>query len=367
MQQLDLVGGVVEWWGAAWVDVGPRGVSPRRLAGLYRSQVGDLARRRIDAASGVRCALATDAVAIELECWLDTLTPGTPVRDAVADLVIDGELVASRGPVALSAAASSGPGFFRFRFRFERPQRRVGVVEVWLPHDAVVTVERLAVDPGARVAPPRRSTDARWVHHGSSISHGGEARSPARTWPAIVARKRGLSLTNLAFAGECQLDQFAARSIRDLPAEVISLELGVNVVNGATMVERTFTSALHGFLDTIRDGHPETPVLVVSPIVFPAAERRPGPTVLRDGRLVAVGDPGTVGAGGLSIGRVREVIAAVVAERTAHGDTALRHLDGRELLGPTDADALGDGLHPGPEGHELIADRLIARFPTSGH
>ena len=53
---------------------------------------------------------------------------------------------------------------------------------------------------------------------------------------------------------------------------MITLELGINVVNGDTMRERAFVAAFHGFLDTIRDGHPKTPILITSPIICPIAE-----------------------------------------------------------------------------------------------
>ncbi|MCW2793432.1 MAG: hypothetical protein JWO76_2530 [Nocardioides sp.] len=42
---------------------------------------------------------------------------------------------------------------------------------------------------------------------------------------------------------------------------------------------RAFTPAVHGCLDTVRDGHPTTPLLVVSPILWPIHEDAPGPSV----------------------------------------------------------------------------------------
>ena len=82
------------------------------------------------------------------------------------------------------------------------------------------------------------------------------------------------------------LDQFVARTIRDLPADLISVKAGINVVNGDTMRERTFGPALHGFLDTVRDGHPTTPIALVTPIVCPIVEDHPGPDERRARRRV---------------------------------------------------------------------------------
>lgn len=101
MEGIDLVDGAVEWRGVSWVDVGADGgVSPRRLPARYLRQVGALTALRANAACGARLAFRTDAPVIELRCWLATLTPGADVPAPVADLVVDGELVDTRGPTA---------------------------------------------------------------------------------------------------------------------------------------------------------------------------------------------------------------------------------------------------------------------------
>ncbi len=56
-------------------------------------------------------------------------------------------------------------------------------------------------------------------------------------------------------------------------------------MRGAIELERTaqgvrlraFAPAVHGFLDTIREGHPTTPLLVVSSVLCPIHEETPGP------------------------------------------------------------------------------------------
>jgi hypothetical protein len=57
---------------------------------------------------------------------------------------------------------------------------------------------------------------------------------------------------------------------------VISLKVGVNIAGGASLSYRTSGPALHGFLDTVRDGHERTPILVISPIICPVLEDRSG-------------------------------------------------------------------------------------------
>ena len=123
---------------------------------------------------------------------------------------------------------------------------------------------------------------------------------------------------------------------------------------------------MHGFLDTIREGHPTTPLLVVSPVLCPIHEEVPGPSgfdtsAMAEGRLsfVATGDPAEVAAGKLTLRVVRDVLAGVVEQRAAT-DPHLHHLDGRELYGEADAAdlPLPDALHPDGATHLLMGERF---------
>jgi hypothetical protein len=201
----------------------------------------------------------------------------------------------------------------------------------------------------------------RWVHYGSSISHCMEADQPTGTWPAVAARSAGVDLASLGLAGQCQLDQFAARTIRDLPADLISLKLGINVVNADSMRERAFVPAVHGLLDTIRDGHPDTPIVVISPIICPAAEEHPGPTLPNaDGRFDVVERADELMVGALSLGRIRTLLERVVTQRRSAGDGQLHYLHGHGLFGADDVDDLPDGLHPNSAGYRRMGERFAA-------
>ncbi|MBV5324916.1 MAG: lipase, partial [Rhodospirillaceae bacterium] len=112
--------------------------------------------------------------------------------------------------------------------------------------------------------------------------------SPTGTWPAVAAARAGVSLINLGLGGNALLDPFTARTMRDTPADLISVKFGINLVNTDAMRLRAFGPAMHGFLDTIREGHPTARLLVVSPILCPIHEDTPGPTApdLADGQLL---------------------------------------------------------------------------------
>ena len=240
-------------------------------------------------------------------------------------------------------------------------------VEIWLPHDE--TTELVALHGDATIDGRAEAGRPVWLHHGSSISHGSNAASPTGTWPALAARLGGVDLVNLGFGGSALLDPFMARVLRDTPADLISVEIGINIVNADLMRLRALTPAVHGFLDTIRDGHPDTPLLVVSSILCPIQEDTPGPLAPDPAsygtdqvRFLATGDPDERALGRLTLRMVRDELDRIVAQRVA-GDPQLSYLDGRELYGEADAERLPlpDAVHPDAATHRLMGERFAER------
>ena len=66
-----------------------------------------------------------------------------------------------------------------------------------------------------------------------------------------------------------------ARMIRDLPADFLSMKVGINIQGGNTLNERTFRAAIIGFVQIVREKHPDTPFAVISPIYSPPRETTP--------------------------------------------------------------------------------------------
>jgi GDSL-like lipase/acylhydrolase family protein/salicyl acyltransferaes SsfX3-like protein len=358
--------------GALEVEQTDRGVLPHRLPAWARAQLPDPQLLMVESQpSGVRVAFRTDATVIELEALPSKrVYAGAPNRpDGTYELVVDGEVVGGAsipGGDVLTVDLMTG--------RAERTEGEPGRVhwaglpagpkdvEIWLPHDESSRPVALHTDAPVEPAPP---SDRRvWVHHGSSISHGSAAERPTGTWPAHAARLAGVDLVNLGFGGSALVDQCVARTIRDLPADLVSVKLGINVANHDLMRMRGFTSAVHGFLDTIRDGHPDTPLVVVSPIWCGIHEDTPGPAApdmsrWADGevRFVAVGDPAEVAAGKLTLRTIRAELARIVDQRA---DPHLSYVDGLSLYGADDAVdlPLPDDLHPDSATHRLIGERF---------
>ncbi|MDQ1034191.1 hypothetical protein QFZ75_000607 [Streptomyces sp. V3I8] len=360
--------------GALDLERTEHGVLPHRLPAWVRAQYADGQLAMAESQpSGVRLVFRTRATVVELDArpTKRDYTGAPPRPDGLYELLVD-ERFFGRGSVkdgnTLTIDMTTGGTEFRAgpagTVRFDGLPDGSKDVEIWLPHNETTELVALRTDAPVEPAPDRGRPV--WLHHGSSISHGSDAAGPTAIWPAVAASLGGVELVNLGLAGSALLDPFTARTLRDTPADLISLKIGINVVNADAMRVRAFTPAVHGFLDTIRDGHPDTPLLVVSPILCPIHEDTPGPSApdlshLKEGRLrfVAMGDPAEKAAGKLTLRVVRDELARIVAQR-AEEDPRLHHLDGLCLYGEADHAELPlpDQLHPDAATHRRIGERF---------
>ena len=357
--------------GTVEVERTSHGLRPHRLPEWARLQVPDAFMVQTSAESaGVRLAFRTAATTLEIDVSARRMAP-----DETSVLAPSRYSLTTGGVVV--AEADSVPGT-RYLFTFEDPSGRLvegpsstvrlsGLpaveteYELWLPYTDAVEI--LAVRADAPFSRPAERDAVRWLHHGSSISHGYRAESTMGTWPVVAALATGVTLTNLAFSGSAMLDPFTARTMRDQPADLISVKVGINLVNGDAMRMRTFRPAVDGFLDLIRDGHPSTPIVIVSPIYCEPVEVAAGPTMQDPTRSyewsIAGGTEAEVVAGKLSLRSIRAALAEIVQRRSTT-DPHLHYVDGLRLYGAVDAERmpLPDNLHPGPDVQRLIGERF---------
>ena len=94
--------------------------------------------------------------------------------------------------------------------------------------------------------------------------------------------------------------------------------------------------ATDAFLNVVRQGHPQTPILVASPIIRPDGEE-------------------TANKLGATLGDLRVAMEDAVRARIDTGDTALQLIEGLPLVAP---EQLGDGIHPNDDGHIALARAL---------
>lgn len=357
--------------GVAELEPVDRGLRPHRLPRKVRERDADPQLSLMEAqASGARVAVVTEARRIELEVHATRVSYRMMPRPRGAiDVVIDGAYFQNyplTGGDALELDMATGTGSTTtggtdtIVLDELAPGRKT--VEFWLPHNESVDLVGLRSD--APLAPAPR-TGPLWVHYGSSISQGSNAAHPTGIWPVIAARRGGARLRNLGFGGSALVDPFLARVIRGAPADLISVKLGINVVNLDAMRLRSFVPAVHGFLDTIRDGHPTTPLLLVSPLFCGIHEETPGPGSIDLASIgagtvqfTATGTRGDTAQGRLTLQVIRDALVEVMEAR--RDDPHLHYLDGLELYGAADAEdhPLPDALHPDGETHRLIGTRF---------
>jgi len=363
--------------GAAELEPTARGVRPHRLPAWVRAQFPDPQLLSVETQpSGVRVVFDTTATQVELEVHSSrSVFRGVTRPRGRIDVFVDGERVQSgeltggdEVHIDLqtgSATPHAGPSHST---TVALPPDATKHVDIWLPHNETLDLVELRSD--AALTPVATSKPV-WMHHGSSISHGSNAATPSEIWPAIAARRGDVELLNLGFGGSAIVDPFMARVMRDTPADLISVKLGINVVNSDAMRVRAFVPAVHGFLDTIRDGHPHTPIVLISPIFAGIHEHTAGPGAFDPAsfgtgqvRFIATGTPGDESQGKLTLSVIRRELATLAGRRAA--DPNLYYLDGTELFSEADAaiHPLPDNLHPGPEAHRLIGERF-AEFAFS--
>ena len=371
----ELIPDIVQAYGALDFDDRGTGLAPRRLAAWTRVQMPAVMDTMVRMPSGVRLRFVTDTARLGIRFLATNMvSPPRPRRLIVFNLETNGALdrAASTLGNAIVLKPDAPGGFELVRgdadtVAFDIPSGDP-VCEIWLPHNAFVELRAIEVDDDAMVAAPPAETRAKWIHYGSSISHCMEADEPAKIWPAVAARQAGVALQNLGFGGQCHLDQFVARTIRDADADIVSVKTGINVVNMDSMRERVFAPALHGFLDTVREGKPDVPIVVISPIYCPSAETRPGPTVPdARGKFVTIDGFEPYRVGCLSLTRIRDILAEAVADRRTAGDAHLHYLDGLSLFGEADAADLPDDLHPNPAGYERMGERFAPTLAALLH
>ena len=368
LRQVPLIDGPAEIRGALEVVATEAGVLPRRLPSWTIAQSDASMERQATAGSGVRLAFRSAATTVEL----DVLTT-VPMRaeneprpddagvfEITCDGVRTGEAVpAPIGNVLLMSPDNVQVGTVAGRpatVRFDTLPAGPKDVEIWLPQ--WVKTELVALRADAPVEPPTPTGRRVWLHHGSSISQCNEAESPLGVWPVIAAQAAGVDAVNVGLAGNCYLNPFIARSIHNTPTDLINLKLGINFTDHTAYILRTLGPTIHGFLDTIREGHPHTPLLVVSPIACPALEETPGPTIWRDDVMYATGAPSAVADGALTLQVVRRELQRIVTQRATQ-DPNIHYLDGLHLLALAEADELlGEGLHPTPAGYRVIGERF---------
>ena len=292
---------------------------------------------------GVRLELTGDARAVEIQyaCATDDLGyrgEGAGTRFSAwrggrevgsVPVSVDGDLATLDFDDVDGAAATAGDE----------------VLTIYLPEGMRPTLFDVRPLGGTLTAAP---AGPRWIAYGDSITEGWIASGPATSWPMVAARRYGLDVVNLGYAGSARGEIPSAEQIATLPADVISIAHGTNMHTRIPFSAAQFREGLRAFLTIVRQGHPQTPIVVCSMILRPDAESTPN-------RL------------GATMADLRFEMEDLVTSLRQGGDGALSLVQGLPLLS---ADQIPDGVHPDDSGHAVLAEAfggaVAAAVPGAG-
>jgi lysophospholipase L1-like esterase len=231
----------------------------------------------------------------------------------------------------------SKPGIVQDHVFYESQQRVDCEVTLYLPLYAPVKVLGIGVDSKAELQATKPfALNKPIVFYGTSITQGGCASRSGMSYEAILGRMLNVDFINLGFSGNGIGEPEMARVVASLDVAAFVLDFAHN---NPTL--ESLKQAYNPFIATIRKEHPQTPILLVSPL-YDAHLESWAPRPLLD--------------------EMRTFIREVAAERIAAGDMNLQLIEGTDLLGPSQGDNFVDGTHPNDIGLKAIAEGLATRI-----
>lgn len=315
-----------------------KGVRPFRMRNQDMAWIPSMLMGPACMASGTRLSFITDSRQIALRATVQQLSSAETGRpEGKFDLFIDGQIVDSLQP------ADGENQLLRF------PELPSGekLIEIYLPQYTTFYLQELLLGKDSDKITPYQDQRSRWLTYGSSITQCAGADRPSQIWPALVARHFDWNLTSMGYGGQCQFDQIVARTIADQAVDRISCCLGINTVAG-TFSPRTWQPAVEGLIFTIRDKHPNTPLLLISPIAAPN----------REYNLAENSHMGLI--------PMRAMLEESFEKFRAAGDRNIYYLNGLEILNVEEAyqHLLSDLVHPNPDGYRYMAQKFIQKAPS---
>lgn len=246
---------------------------------------------------------------------------------AYFDAYVDGEPAGSAGATGPKTAE-----IVLFSGRDRRPKQ----ITIYLPHTSEVRVSAVGLDAGASLGPAAAfALPAPLVCYGSSVLQGTGSDHPAKTYPAVLARRLNLDFVNLGFGGAGKAEPEVVALVNRPAVSGFLFDLGKSY--GAQPKE-----VFARMLADIRAVHPTVPIFCITPIYATREAREPAYEKLSED--------------------LRTLMRTAAVERQAAGDRHLHVIEGLDLFGPADQALFKDPLHPNDEGNVRMGERLAERL-----
>lgn len=313
--------------GQGWTDVqSPFDRLPARAERLVRPEVWELARH----AAGMNVRFVTDAPAISVR-W--TLTSERLAMPHMAATGVSG--------VDLYVKHEGRWRFLAVGRPTEYPTNEVEIVKGLKPSQAEyrlnlplyngVSRVEIGVPDDAEFRFKEPSRQAPVVLYGTSITQGGCASRPGMSYAAILSRRLDVPVINLGFSGNGKSEPEVARLLAELNPAIFVLDpLG-------NMFPEQVAERLPGFIQILRDRHPDVPILLNENVYYPTTRLVPA-------RLERVQASNAI-------------LRNILDERIAAGDRRISIIPACDLT-VDDGDTTVDGTHPTDHGFLLMADAI---------
>ena len=204
---------------------------------------------------------------------------------------------------------------------------------LYLPlYNGVDSVEiGVARDAAFGPAPDRYASRKPALFYGTSILQGGCAARPGMAYPSIIGRILDWPTINLGFSGNGKTEPEMAKLLAGLDPSVYILDSLPNL-DIAEVAER-----VEPFVNTIREAHPETPIVLVENVTYSNA------AFLESRRAKATG--------------ANELLRKLYDKLKAAGDKNVYYVPTSHLFG-TDGEDTVDGTHPTDLGFFRMAQNI---------
>ena len=180
-------------------------------------------------------------------------------------------------------------------------------------------------------APSRPAKIKPIVFYGTSIVQGGCAARPGMAYPAILGRRLHWPTINLGFSGSAHSEPEVARLLAELDPAVYVLDPLPN------MSADTVAARLESFVTTLRQAHPDTPIILVENLDYPVSK-----FITKTSQQI---DPKNA--------KLREIHHRLMRS----GQKRIHLFPAAKFIGD-DGEATVDGVHPTDLGFMRMADAL---------
>jgi len=205
---------------------------------------------------------------------------------------------------------------------------------LYLPTYNDLTSLQIELSPGAQVLPPTPfALPKPVVFYGSSITQGACATRPGNGYVNTLGRLLNVEVVNEGYSGNGLGEPEMAALLAELDPACYVLDFHCNVETPEELAE-----VYYPFYRTLREAHPDVPIVMVSMLELPQELYRPEVRAKR-------------------LGQTRVILEAY-RRGIREGDDRLTFVDGAWLLDAQTEGAYVDGVHPTDLGFALMARRL---------